>query len=140
MKYWINTISRDHVELGVKGGFTQAGHGKATSLKRLHNGEWIIFYSPRTTYTDGQTLRNFTAIGTIQDDAPYQVAMTANFHPWRRKVEFYDCVPIPVEPFIPELSFIKDKTHWGYMFRLGLFEIPEQDFAIIRDAMIVATS
>ena len=34
MAYWINTVSRDHVQIGMAGGFTQANHGKATNLKR----------------------------------------------------------------------------------------------------------
>lgn len=36
---------------------------------------------------------------------------------------------------VGELSFIKDKTHWGYMFRFGLFKIPEANFKLIRKAM-----
>jgi hypothetical protein len=46
MKYWMNTISRDHVRVGVEGGFTQAGHGKAAGLKRLNARDWLVFYSP----------------------------------------------------------------------------------------------
>jgi hypothetical protein len=42
MKYWVSTISRDHVELGVAGGFNQAGHGKASGLKRLAAGDWLV--------------------------------------------------------------------------------------------------
>jgi predicted RNA-binding protein len=138
VKYWINTISRDHVERGVQGGFTQANHGKSTNLKRLKKGDWMVFYSPRTSNEDGQILRNFTAIGQVQDEEPYQIQMMPGFRPWRRNIEFYDCIPIPIEPFIPELSFIKDKVHWGYMFRLGLFEVPESDFEIIKNVMIEA--
>jgi hypothetical protein len=37
MKYWINTVSKDHVMVGKKGGFVQAGHGKKTPLKKLHD-------------------------------------------------------------------------------------------------------
>jgi hypothetical protein len=47
MRYWINTVSRDHVQTGVEGGFTQADHGKRTRLKRLERGDRIVFYSPR---------------------------------------------------------------------------------------------
>ena len=136
MKHWINTISRDHVILGVAGGFTQAGHGKAAPLKRLKKGDWMVFYSPRTAYVDGEVLRNFTAICQIADDEPYQVELESGRQPFRRNAEYHECMPIPIEPFIPELSFIKDKKHWGYMFRFGLFPIPESDFELIRNAMI----
>ena len=35
MRYWINTVSHDHVKAGMEGGFTQANHGRATNLRRL---------------------------------------------------------------------------------------------------------
>lgn len=136
MNYWINTVSKDHVMRGVKGGFTQAGHGKNSGLKRLKDGDWIVFYSPKTAYQDGEPLQAFTAIGQIDGDDLYQGEMTPDFHPWRRNVKFYECNEVPIRPLIPELSFIKDPSRWGYMFRFGLFSIPEQDFALIRQSMI----
>jgi len=136
MKYWVNTISQDHVMRGVVGRFTQAGHGKATGLKRLEKGDWLVFYSPKTSYQDGEPLQAFTAIGQVKDNELYQVEIAPDFVPWRRNVEFHNCHETPIKPFIDELSFIKDKTHWGYRFRFGLFEIPEQDFELIQNAMM----
>jgi len=135
-KYWINTVSRDHVQRGVAGGFTQAGHGKPTMLKRLKAGDWIIFYSPKTAYEGGEPLQSFTAIGQVADDGLYQFEMAPGFIPWRRNVAFSQSKEVPIKPLINELSFIQDKTHWGYKFRFGMFEIPEQDFVIIKDAMM----
>ena len=43
MKYWINTISKDHVMRGVEGGFTQANHGSPYNLKRMGKGDYISF-------------------------------------------------------------------------------------------------
>jgi len=135
MTYWINTISRDHVRRGGKGGFAQAGHGKDTILKRLKAGDGIIFYSPKTSYQDGEVLQAFTAIGTVADDELYQVEMAHGFVPWRRNIKFEKCREVPIKPLLDELRFIKDKTHWGYMFRFGLFQIPEEDFLKIQQAM-----
>jgi predicted RNA-binding protein len=136
MNYWINTISRDHVMRGVEGGFTQANHGKPTTLKRLKKDDWIIFYSPKTSYKDGEVLQAFTAIGQVKDEELYQVQMAPNFVPWRRNVEFKKCKQVPIKPLIDGLSFIKDKNYWGYKFRFGLFQIPEEDFEQIKNAMI----
>ncbi len=138
MNYWVNTISRDHVKKGVEGGFTQAGHGKATGLKRLKAGDWIVFYSPKTSYQDGEPLQAFTAIGQVKDDELYQVEMAPGFVPWRRNIEFHPCVEAPIKPLLDELSFIKDKTRWGYIFRFGLFQIPGADFKLIKGGMIKA--
>ncbi len=136
-RYWINTISKDHVQKGVSGGFAQADHGKNTRLKRLGKGDYLIFYSPKTSLKDGETLQAFTAIGIIDDNAPYQVEMTADFQPWRRKVKFLDSEEAKVKPLLEHLSFIKDKQHWGYPFRMGLFEIQKADFELIANAMSV---
>jgi predicted RNA-binding protein len=136
MKYWINTISRDHVRRGVAGGFTQANHGKPQTLKRVQAGDWIVFYSPKTAYDGGEPLQAFTAIGQVKDSDLYQVEMNPGFVPWRRNVEFVECQETPIKPLIEELGFIQDKTHWGYKFRFGLFEIPEADFRTIQRAML----
>lgn len=136
MKCWVNTITAEHVRVGVEGGFTQTGHGKAAGLRRLNAGDWLVFYSPRTSLKGGEPLQAFTAIGRVADDDLYQVEMAPGFVPWRRNVDFVDCVETPIRPLIDALSFIKNKQRWGYVFRFGLFEIPQQDFELIKHAMV----
>lgn len=138
MAYWINTVSRDHVQIGLAGGFTQANHGKSTNLKPLTKGDLIAFYSPRTSLHDGQPLQHFTALVRVIDDIPYQAEMTPDFHPWRRRVEVLPAQETPIHPLIAQLSFIHDKSRWGYPFRMGLFAIPAADFGLIAAAMRVA--
>ena len=86
MNYWVNTVSRDHVQRGVAGGFTQANHGKPNLLRRMARGDWLVFYSPKTHYPEGEPLQAFTAIGQVSDDEPYQAEMAPDFYPWRRNV------------------------------------------------------
>ncbi|HEY2651661.1 MAG TPA: hypothetical protein VGI50_07060, partial [Solirubrobacteraceae bacterium] len=75
------------------------------------------------------------AIGRVADDELYQVEMAPGFIPWRRNLEFVDCVETPIGPLIDTLSFITDQQRWGYIFRFGLFEIPPRDFELIKRAM-----
>jgi EVE domain len=131
----VNTVSRDHVLAAVEGGFTQAGHGKPSGLKRLSAGDSLVFYSPKTTLRGGTPVQAFTAIGLVADDEPYQVLMSPDFRPWRRNVKFSRCIEAPITPMIEELSFIKNKRRWGYAFRFGLFQIPSTDFELIKRAM-----
>jgi len=135
MRYWINTISRDHVLLGVKGGFTQSDHGSAVRLKNIGKGDFIVFYSPRAAFLAGEPLQAFTAIGRVTDDEPYQFEMSEDFRPWRRRVKFLNAREVSIAPLIPDLTFIKDKRRWGYPFRRGLFEVGRDDFALIALAM-----
>ena len=73
--YWIGVVSKDHVDIGVAGGFTQVNHGKAGPLERMRAGDGFAFYSPRTAYPDGELLQAFTAIGRIRNGTVYQVTV-----------------------------------------------------------------
>jgi hypothetical protein len=134
-RYWINTVSRDHVMRGVEGGFTQADHGRATRLRKLARGDLLVFYSPRTAYPSGDPLQSFTALGRVADDEPYQVEMTPTFKPWRRTLDILSTTAAPIRPLIADLGFISDKKHWGAPFRMGLFPVSEPDFLRIARAM-----
>ncbi|HEX8393436.1 MAG TPA: EVE domain-containing protein [Longimicrobium sp.] len=138
-RFWINTVSREHVMRGVEAGITQADHGAARTIGRLRRGDWLVFYSPRTAFQGGAPLQSFTAIGRVVDDEPFQVPMTPTFHPWRRKLEFVPhAAEAPIRPLVDDLSFIADKAKWGFPFRRGLFPVPAADFARIAAAMGVA--
>lgn len=135
MKYWINVVSRDHVQRGVEGEFTQANHGKPWALRKMSKNDWLIFYSPKTKFEDGEPLQAFTALGQITDEIPYQAEMSLSFHPWRRNVKFEKVTEVPIRPLIDSLDFIENKIQWGYKFRFGVIEINEHDFKIIKNAM-----
>jgi hypothetical protein len=133
--YWIGVVSETHAQLGVKGGFLQLNHGKKAPLQRLHAGDFIIIYSPRESYPDGDMLQQFTAIGRIRTGDIYQVAMTPDFKPYRVDVRFMRCRAAPIKPLIHGLSFIKNKTRWGAAFRFGHLKISMGDFKMIAEAM-----
>jgi hypothetical protein len=133
--YWINTVSLEHVQRGVEGGFTQADHGRGTPLRQLQPGDKIAFYSPRTAMRSGEPLQQFTALGTVTGEATYQVEMSPDFHPWRLEVAFEEVTVAPIKPLLEPLAFITDPKKWGFPFRRGLFEITESDMWVIRQAM-----
>ena len=140
MRFFINTVSRAHVQRGIDGGFTQADHGRDSRIKRLEKGDRIVFYSPRTEMDGGEPLQRFTAIAEVVDDAPYQVEIAPEFKPWRRRVAFAECAEVPIQPLIEQLEFIRNKKSWGFTFRRGFFEIAEADFRRIEEAMRAAVA
>lgn len=135
IKYWIAVASREHVLKGVAGGFAQVCHGKGGPLKRMHEGDWIIYYSPTEKFGTKEPYQKFTAIGKITADEPYQYAMSDDFIPWRRNVNFVAVQEAPIQPLIERLTLIQNKHRWGFPFRWGCFEITEHDFHIIANAM-----
>jgi len=66
--------------------------------------------------------------------------MTPTFHPWRRKVRFFDCNEASAKELINDLTFIKNKKQWGFPFRRGLFSIDKGDYDTIATAMGVKAS
>lgn len=136
-KYWVTVVSKEHVLRGIAGGFMQANHGKAAPLKRMQVGDGVVYYSPKVTFEGSEKLQAFTAIGRITGDTIYQHDMGGGFVPYRRDVTYLDCVEIPIQPLIPALTFIQDKTSWGYLFRFGFFEIPQIDFDLIASQMLL---
>ena len=134
-RYWVNTISLDHVLLGVEGGFTQADHGLDTRLRRLTRGDGIAFYSPRTALGAGKPLQQLTALGVVVDDEPYRVEVAPGARPWRRRVAFEQVRAVPIRPLLPMLGFITDEQKWGLPFRRGLLEVTAGDFGVIAGAL-----
>jgi EVE domain len=138
-RYWILVAARDHVQRGLSEGICQANHGKEAAIRRMKKGDGVLFYSPRVKFGGDEKCQKFTAIGDIPDDVVYQVHLQDGFSPFRRRVVFHPCAETPIEPLIPELSFIKNKKSWGYLFRFGMFQIPREDFVKIASAMSPAT-
>jgi hypothetical protein len=133
MKAWLGVVSREHVMIGVGLGIAQVNHGKRPPLTRLHAGDWFVYYSPRTSYPDGDPLQAFTALGRVADDEIWQ-ATDGDFRPWRRRVDWQDCLETPIKPLLGELE-LTSGPNWGYALRRGLLELSDSDFERIRAAM-----
>lgn len=136
-KYWVSTVSREHVLVGVKGKFSQVCHGKKGPLARMKKGDWIIYYSPKISMSEKAQCQRFTAIGKIADDTIYQFKMSENFIPFRRNVNYLnEAREQPIRPLLDELSFTQGKKNWGAVFCFGIFQIPQSDFDLIYQKMI----
>jgi EVE domain len=134
-RFWLGVVSREHVETGVRGGFAQLDHGAKPPLRRLRAGDGLVFYSPRTSYPDGEPLRLFTAMGVVLTGEVYQVDMGGGFEPYRVDVRYLEVAPAAVQPLVDELAFIRNKSNWGASFRFGSLQVPEADFALIARSM-----
>ena len=81
-------------------------------------------------------MRAFTAIGKFTEREPYEVEMSAGHAGWRRDVAYEKKArEAGVYPLLDQLSFIKDREHWGLFFHRSLFSVSRDDFARIAAAM-----
>ena len=107
-------------------------------MKRLHPGDRILYYSPRTEMRAGQPLQAFTAVGEVLSGEPYQVKQSEQFQPFRRAVRYFAAREAPIRPLLPVLSLARGDVSWGQVMRRGTFQIDAADYQIIAEAMHVA--
>ncbi|THG30405.1 EVE domain-containing protein [Glaciibacter flavus] len=143
IRFWLGVVQREHVMRGVAQGIAQFNHGSKAAVGRLRESDGVVYYSPRTSYPDGEPLREFTAIGRVADGEVYQASegptMTTSggepFRPWRRRIDWdLDAVAAPIRPLVGILEFTAT-PNWGYALRRGLIELSRHDFDIIRAEM-----
>lgn len=127
---WISVVSREHVLIGVAGGFAMMNHGKLAPLKRLSPGDNLIYYSPKTAYPEGETLKAFTALGTVTATPPYQAEMRFGGQGYRIDIDWMPVTETPIVSLTDRLEFTQG--NWGMLARRGLFEISDADFQTIR--------
>lgn len=133
MTGWLGVVSREHVERGVSLGIAQLNHGKRPPIARLRPGDTLIYYSPRTSYPDGEPLKAFTAIGTVSDDEVWQ-AHEGDFAPWRRRVDYAAARETPIAELAAALDLTR-APNWGYSLRRGVLQLTDHDVRMIREAM-----
>ena len=113
-RYWIAVIPKSRVELCVAGNFAMFAHGRHDAVLRVRPGEWLAYYSPRTSLAAGEEVRAFTAIGRFTERDPYETEMSAGRVGWRRDIAWEKKVhEADVYPLLDQLSFITDRQHWG---------------------------
>jgi hypothetical protein len=138
MKYWLGVVQRAHVLRGVSLGIAQVNHG-AKSIERLQPGDGLVYYSPKTSYPDGDPLREFTAIGRIAEGDAWQ-ADEGERHPWRRRVEYDESAhPVPITPLLEVLELTRGNRNWGFIMRRGQVEVTPRDFGVIAREMGAAS-
>ena len=134
MQYWLGVVSENHVKKGMAEGFAQVCHGKRAPLARIKKGDWLVYYSPTLVMGGKEPCQNFTALGQAVDDELFSVKMAENFTPFRRKIAYLPCQPIPIQQLKDQLVFTQEKN-WGYQLKFGLIPLCFEDFEKIKNAM-----
>ena len=133
-RFWIGVVSREHVLRGVEQGIAMLNHGKEAPLRRLSRGDGFAYYSPKTAYPKGETLKAFTAIGTVAEGDPYSAEMAPGTQGFRRDMHWNTAArEVPANGLADRLAFMQGS--WGMLARRGLFDVSAEDFAVICRAM-----
>ncbi|KAB8142218.1 EVE domain-containing protein [Chloroflexia bacterium SDU3-3] len=133
MNGWLGVVSQAHVQRGVAGGFGQVCHGKAAPLRRMQQGDVLIYYSP-TVELGGQPLKAFTALGLVEDDTIFSFDMGGGFVPFRRHVRYEHVRTVPLDAVKGTLDLCASPS-WGIALRRGLLPLSKADLHTIASAM-----
>ncbi|MBP1044778.1 EVE domain-containing protein [Enterococcus sp. BWM-S5] len=133
MKYWVGVASKDHVELGVAGGFAQLCHGKGAPLNRMKAGDWLIYYAPKKSLKTNEPYQKFMAVGQILEGDAYPFEMFPGFVPYRKNVSF---APVSSPLSLEAVKAFPLWTDYRSKLRFGHFEISEELFEIIAFSMV----
>ena len=120
---WVAVASAEHVRIGRSHGFMQVCHGKAAPLRRVQPGDRVVYYSPSSAFRGRDGLQSFTAIGVVDDGAPYQADMGGGFSPFRRDVTWCSAEERRSSRWSAGSTSRRRKPNWGFQLRFGLFEI-----------------
>ncbi len=131
--YWIVVASFAAVRQATQSGISR--FLEEALARQLRRGDWLIYYSAITDSRSRIKCQMFTGIGKVEDEKPESNITDEGFVWFQRKVRFLPCQPAPIQPLIPQLSFIHNPRHWGLPFKSGQFEISAEDFGKIAHAL-----
>lgn len=139
MRYWLGVVQRSHVLHGVSLGIAQTNHGAKSGIQRMQPGDGLVYYSPKTSYPEGEALKEFTAIGRIAEGEAWQAegsmmvgGSLVDRQPWRRRVEYVERArSVPITPLLEVLDLTRGNRNWGFVMRRGQVEMTARDFEII---------
>ncbi len=111
MNAWLGVVSAEHVRRAVDLGIAQIGHGKRAGLARMKAGDVLVYYSPVESIGDRDPLREFTALGVIEEGEIWQ-ADEGCFKPFRRRVRYEQFTPVPLGDVRSRLA-LTSAPNWG---------------------------
>ncbi|ALS00356.1 hypothetical protein ATZ33_02865 [Enterococcus silesiacus] len=132
MNYWIGVASKDHVALGVAGGFCQLCHGKSAPLNKMKAGDWLIYYAPKQSLKIKEPCQEFIALGQVLPGETYSFEMAPGFVPFRKNIDFLKKIqPVPLQA----VAQFRLWQEYRSRLRFGHFQIPEELFDFIVSGM-----
>lgn len=140
IRFWLGVMPSDTAAWARHTGRFEVPAPQRGLLSQLREADGLVLYSPRTTRGDEYPLRDFTAIGRINDGVVFRTeGITVPGEIWRPYGVAVDwdpgVTPVPLLLMKRSLDFT-NQWNWGERLRDGIIEISRNDFLLLRDAML----
>jgi predicted RNA-binding protein len=138
---WLCISTRANDEVTRKKQIWGVAKRFVNTISRVKKGDTLLMYTMQEI-VDGKVIPS-AITGTYEaasefyeDESPVFVtpkALGSEVFPLRIKVKPVKIFkePIPFKPFVPEMTFIKNKTMWSGSIRTAMRTIPEEDYLTI---------
>lgn len=133
-QHWIAVVARDRALRARAGGFAELNGGRTGILELMHADDGFVTYAPRATEGRAEPVQAFVTLGFVRDGTLQHVDVDGK-PVFRLAIDYLEASPAPVKPLLDELTFIRNRQHWGAAFRFGALRIGAADFDRIARAM-----
>ena len=137
MNYWIICITKDNLDICFRQKVIGFVESKRKRLKSFQSGDLITFYVSRISLASNTKIGKFVGLAKIEGKS-YQSTEPIWKHglfPQRIAIELLGQKSCSVKSLIEDLTFIKNKAHWGAAFLAGIIRVSPGDFEIIQKSM-----
>ena len=144
VRYWIHPITiRNWETESSRGRFLLGMHKRWTGLhKKLSEGDFVVYYIMAKPRPDSLRSKKIAGIFRI-NSTPYEDStpewpdgvypLRANLDPVMLAQDASQM--LSMKPLVPKLRFIRNKKYWGSALQIGLIQISESDFRLIKNEL-----
>jgi hypothetical protein len=125
--FFVLTASKDHIDIGKENGYIQQKHPHR--IEKLRQGDYVVLYAGKAIYGSKEPYQRLVAVCQAID-GEYEKLPRKDGKGcfYRKKVNFLPFEEKEIRDLVPRLSFVKNKSHWGFYFMSGFIKIDEADF------------
>jgi predicted RNA-binding protein len=130
-------ITKDNLDICFRQKVVGFVESKGKRLKSFQSGDLITFYVSRASLSSNTKISKFIGLARIEGRS-YQSTAPIWKHgifPQRIGIELLAQKSCDVKSLIEDLTFIKNKEHWGAAFLSGIIKVPPGDFEAIQKSM-----
>ncbi len=86
VRYWVGVVSGVHVDFATREGVCAFSKGNKAGLLKFSDGDWFVYYSPKTGFMEDEPIQCFTALGTIIDPTPVEINWMGMISGWQKQL------------------------------------------------------
>ena len=126
-RFFLLTASKDHLDNGKQMSYIQQKH--ANRIEKIRAGDFVVLYAGKAEYGTNKPYQKIVSVCQAIDDQYTKLPKTdgSGFY-FRKNMTYLPFEEKEIRTLIPKLSFVTNKTRWGFYFMSGFKEISQSDF------------